>query len=123
MNPTAIASAAATVASAAIPFTFDLPATFWIDVTLTTPGAQPDQVLPLEFKYRTREEMEALPADIKGKTDAEILGMLINDWKAPGRPFTPENVQLLISRFHRAPREIFDAYRDAHWNSKARAKN
>lgn len=122
MNPTAIATAAAAVTTTA-PFTFDLPATFWADVALTTPGSQAEQLLPLEFKYRTREEMEALPGEIEGKSDAEILSLLIHDWKAPGRPFTPENLQLLISRFHRAPREIFDAYRDAHWASKARAKN
>jgi hypothetical protein len=120
---TPVASNAAAATPAAEPFRFDLPATFWLNVPLSTPGHQPDQVLPIEFKYRTREELESLPGEIEGKTDAQVLALLIHDWRASGRPFTPENLQLLVSRFHSAPREIFDAYRDAHWGSQARAKN
>lgn len=101
-------------------FSFDIPASFPAVVEISRVGDLPPQRLPVVFRYRTREELNALDQVLKDKTDAEAIEELVLDWTVPGKPFNRENVQEFVSKFCRGPVEILQAYHREHWTAKAK---
>ena len=68
--------------------------TFTAPVGIPIAGGDP-VVVPMTFKHRTRDELDAFVDSRKGKTDAETFADMVVGWGLDDE-FTPENVATLL---------------------------
>lgn len=68
--------------------------TFTAPVGIPVAGGDP-VVVPMTFKHRTRDELDAFVESRKGKTDAETFTDMVVGWGLEDA-FTPENIATLL---------------------------
>lgn len=104
-----------------------------VQITAAEEGAAP-QALPLVFRHKGREDLEAWiarPAQLaqQGKPlgDADYLEEVISDWGAPvigaddqRIPFSTPALKQLLDAYPTAAREIYAAYLKALTESRAK---
>ena len=106
--------------------------TFWSPVELSVLGEDNPMTVEMEFRYRSRTQLQELFRDAEGKSDETMIhDYIVAGWRGletPGEdgqpvplPYTPENVAMLADTYPAAAMEIMMAYRLAL--TTARQKN
>lgn len=84
--------------------------TFKSEVRIPVPGGDAEPV-SFTFKHRTRSQIKAFPAEVKGKPDVEVVKMCVMGWGLDDE-FNDDNVMRLIENYPGASKAIVDTYFD-----------
>jgi hypothetical protein len=82
--------------------------TFKAKVPIPIPGAAPHPI-EMEFKHRTRKELDALLRDKGTQLDTDFVLSIATGWDLDDK-FDRENVETLLDQYGGAARAIADTY-------------
>jgi hypothetical protein len=100
--------------------------TFSAKVSLTVAGSDAPAILEVEFKHKGRVGLKAWLETIGDRSEVEVLGEVIVGWFGPVDekgdpvPYSAAALDQLLDAFPPASGEIFESYRKALGESRAK---
>lgn len=83
--------------------------TFRVSVPIPVPGAA-DMELEVEFRHKTRDELQAFFTGFQDRTDVECLMEIVAGWHNCETPFSREALETLLQNYPKANTAILGKY-------------
>lgn len=86
--------------------------TFKAKVEIHVPGESTPAEVKVEFKHKTKDELEAFftGPEAKGRSDVDTVLSIACGWEGVDAPFDAENLATFFANYHGAARAIVVAY-------------
>lgn len=93
---------------------------FWSTVQISLPGQAKTVPLQVEFKHKSRDELQKYFEGLKDKTDTDGLAEVVTDWKGVDAEYSEENLAVFLNNYPSASRSLYEAYRQELMEAKAK---